>query len=361
MIFNFYIFKFNINKIIYIFFTLFLTYLIFFSTINVYGKTYSVDDIEIIEPYNLEFEKNKVIDKAFLSAFEMLLKNILSSKDLYRVKITKLNEIKTMVDSFSIKDEKFINDNYIANFKVLFDKKKIINYLNLQDIITSSPIKNKIIFFPVLIDLNTNELFMYKDNLFYNKWNTEVNKKFLLNYSIPAEDLEDLQLIQNNILNIENFNFDQILKKYNTDEYIVCIFFKQKNNFKILSKIKLNQDLSIVRTEITNINYINKNFENEIIEKLKIIYDDHWKSINQINTSIKLSITISINSKNLNKINMFEKELEFSDMVYDYRIEKMSNFKTIYKILYNGTPDKFISNFRKKFQLDISKEIWELK
>ena len=155
----------------------------------------------------------------------MLLKNILSSKDLYRVKITKLNEIKTMVDSFSIKDEKFINDNYVANFKVLFDKKKIINYLNLQDIITSSPIKNKIIFFPVLIDLNTNELFMYKDNLFYNKWNTEVNKKFLLNYSIPAEDLEDLQLIQNNILNIENFNFDQILKKYNTDEYIVCIFF----------------------------------------------------------------------------------------------------------------------------------------
>ena len=57
---------------------------------------------------------------------------------------------------------------------------------------------------------------------------------------------------------------------------------------------------------------------------------------------------------------MFEKELEFSDMVYDY-IEKMSNLITIYKILYNGTPDKFISNFRKKFQLDISKEIWELK
>ena len=37
---------------------------------------------------------------------------------------------------------------------------------------------------------------MYKDNLFYNKWNTVINKKFLLNYSIPAEDLEDLQLIQ---------------------------------------------------------------------------------------------------------------------------------------------------------------------
>ena len=54
----------------------------------------------------------------------MLLKNILSSKDLYRVKITNSNEIKTMVDSFSIKDEKFINNNYIANFRVLFDKKK---------------------------------------------------------------------------------------------------------------------------------------------------------------------------------------------------------------------------------------------
>ncbi len=291
----------------------------------------------------------------------MLLKNILSSKDLYRVKITNSNEIKTMVDSFSIKDEKFINNNYIANFRVLFDKKKIINFLNLQNIISSSPIRNKIIFFPVLIDLNTNELFMYKDNLFYNKWNTVINKKFLLNYSIPAEDLEDLQLIQKNILTIENFNFDQILKKYNAQEYIICIFFKEKNNFNILSKIKLNQNLSIVRTEINNIEYINKNFEDEIIEKLKIIYDDYWKSINQINTSIKLSITISLNSKNLNKINMFEKELEFSDLVYDYRVEQMSNLITIYKILYNGTPDKFISNFSEKFQLDISKEVWELK
>ena len=56
----------------------------------------------------------------------------------------------------------------------------------------------------------------------------------------------------------------------------------------IPAKINLNQDLSIVRTEITDIEYINKNFEDEIIEKLKIIHDDHWKSINQINTSIKL-------------------------------------------------------------------------
>ena len=305
-------------------------------------------------------EKN-VIDKAFSSAFEMLLSNILSSKDLYKVKITKLNDIKTMVDSFSIKDEKFVDNNYIANFRVLFDKKKIINFLNLQNIISSSPIKNKIVFFPILIDLNTNEIFMYKDNLFYNKWNTQINKKFLLDYSIPTEDLEDLQLIQKNITNIENFNFDLILKKYNSNEYIICIFFKEKNNLKILSKINLNQNSSIVRTEIKNVDSMNKDSELEIIKKLKIIYDDYWKSINQINTSIKLSITISLDSKNLNKIKMFEKELEFSDMVYDYRVEKMSNLNTIYKILYNGTPDKFINNFRQKFKLDISKNIWELK
>ena len=54
-------------------------------------------------------------------------------------------------------------------------------------------------------------------------------------------------------------------------------------------------------------------------------------------------------------------KLEFSDLVYDYRVEQMSNLITIYKILYNGTPDKFISNFSEKFQLDISKEVWEIK
>ena len=47
---------------------------------------------------------------------------------------------------------------------------------------------------------------------------------------MSAEDLEDFETIKKNLFNIENFNFDQVLQKYNKDEYIVSIFIKSKNN-----------------------------------------------------------------------------------------------------------------------------------
>ena len=36
---------------------------------------------------------------------------------------------------------------------------------------------------------------------------------------------------------IENFKFDQIVKKYDTEDYIVAIYFKNKNNLRVLSKM----------------------------------------------------------------------------------------------------------------------------
>ena len=39
-----------------------------------------------------------------------------------------------------------------------------------------------------------------------------------------------------------------------------------------------------------------------ILENLKNLYEDEWKKNNEINTSIKLPLTISINSKDYKKI-----------------------------------------------------------
>ena len=91
-----------------------------------------------------------------------------------------------------------------------------------------------------------------------------------------------------NLFNIENFNFDQVLQKYNKDEYIVSIFIKSKNNLKVLSKIKFKEQFSI----------INSSFEYEetlsaadkIINNLKISFENEWKKVNRINQSIKLPL-----------------------------------------------------------------------
>ena len=52
-----------------------------------------------------------------------------------------------------------------------------------------------------------------------------------------------------------------------------------------------------------------KKIFNKILENLKNIYEDEWKKNNEINTSIKLPLTISINSKDYKKIMRLEKVL----------------------------------------------------
>ena len=58
----------------------------------------------------------------------------------------------------------------------------------------------------------------------------------------------------------------------------------------------------------------------------------------------------------------FEQELNSSDLVYNYYVDSITNNETIYKIIYNSTPKKFIKNFKdRNFQIDYTKEIWSIK
>ena len=45
------------------------------------------------------------------------------------------------------------------------------------------------------------------------------------------EDLDNIKLINENKENIENYQFDEIIKKYDLDDYIISIIFKNKKNY----------------------------------------------------------------------------------------------------------------------------------
>ena len=49
------------------------------------------------------------------------------------------------------------------------------------------------------------------------------------NYVLPNEDLEDIQILQNNIENIEKYEFLEILDKYIYKDYIIVIVYQFKN------------------------------------------------------------------------------------------------------------------------------------
>ena len=356
-----YLFRFNkayITKISLIF-IFFFNILIFFSTENALSRTYIIKNIDIIEPYDLNFKKDKVVDRAFIEAFKIIISKVLISENLKKINNYDLEAIRTMIKSFSITNEEFIDNKYHAKFNVFFEKKKLINYFHKLNIITSVPIDKNVFFLPILINLNNNEIKMFNENKFYAEWEKIQDNSYLIRYILPDEDLDDYNYIKQNFQDIESYDFKEILNKYDNENYIVSVFLINDNNLDILSKISFNNNISIHKSKFENIDFkIQENF-NKIILDLKKTYEDKWKVENQINLSIKLPLKISIITKNIDLIKNFEDDLKSSDLIYDYNIESMSKNKTLFKIIYNGNPDRLIKNLKgKNYNLDFSGETW---
>ena len=118
-----------INKIlrlqkVYIFFISYVLFIIIFSTTYLSANTFKVSNIEISSPFELNFRKSNVIDDGFQTSFLNLLSMITTSGDKQKIKNIKLKELKGMIDSFTISDEKFINNEYFAKLETTFNKKK---------------------------------------------------------------------------------------------------------------------------------------------------------------------------------------------------------------------------------------------
>ena len=94
------------------------------------------------------------------------------------------------------------------------------------------------------------------------------------------------------------------------------------------------------------VDILNNNDFSNIVKSLKQIYEDQWKKNNEINTSIKLPLTISINSKKTKKIIELERALDSIDLVAGFNILNFNSKSIPYKITYNGTPNIFLNDMR---------------
>ena len=282
---------------VYIYFILISLLIVFFSTTYSNANAFKVSDIEISSSFELNFEKNIVIDKGFHASFYDLISMITTSSDKKRIKNVSIKELKGMIDSFTISDEKFINNEYFANLETTFNKKKILKFLENKNIFPSIPQRNKVLLFPILVETKDNNIYLFNNNIFYDKWNKQKNSYDLLNYLLPSEDIEDLVELQKISKDIETYDFSNLINKYDIKDSIILIIYKEGDSIRTLSKINLNNTLKIQNKNYPKIDIVNEDGFFNIIENLKQLYEDQWKKNNEINTSIKLPITISINSK----------------------------------------------------------------
>ncbi len=349
----------KINIYLYFFFLLFILVFIKFSTAIVLADNYIVKNINIKEQYDINFNKDKVINKGFEKGFKTLIFKIVESKDKKLFKDISKNKISSLIDNFSITNEKFVNNNYEVDFEVKFDKKKLLSFIREKNVISSVPKDTDVLFIPILIDTQSNEIKFFDQNYFYNNWNNVNKNYFLLNYNLPDENIENFRFFQRIKNNIENNDLSEITNKYNFKNIIVVIFYKNKKNLQIFSKISFSNSNFKFNLNQKNINYEDYKTLDQIILNLKNLYEDKWKLINKINTSITIPLKISIKNSNFIKSEKLENILNQSDFVYEYEIEKMNSEEIIYKIIYNNNPEKFLNTLKvNDININSSSDIW---
>ena len=349
----------NLNKlyIIFFYFVLFIN-VIFITSLN--ASSFKITNLEISEPFELNFNKEKVIDKGFKIAFLELASMITTSGDKKKIENTSLSTIKGLIDSFTMSDERFINNKYYVTFNVNFNKKNTLNFFENKNIFPSILKKKDLLLIPIMVDLQSDQISLFTNNIFYEKWNNDNERYYLLNYILPSEDLEDVDLLSQNSKSIEDYDFKKVIKKYDLNDFIITIIYKNNEELTVLSKIQLNQSSKIDSKKFENINLYKEKDLNLILVNLKTTYENYWKNINQINTSIKLPLTISINATQHKKIQTLENSLNELDLVSGFEILKFNNQNIHFKIIYNGSPNKFINEVKMKgIEINTQNQVWE--
>ncbi len=346
-----------IKKIFNIIFTLTLLFFISLDHSLASNHTLAVEELEISKEIDLEFSRIKIIDEAFKKAFYRLLDQILNSTDIKKLKNVNMREIKTLVENFKIKNEVFRENKYYANFDVYFNKKKIKFFLEKKNLFYSNPKQISVLFLPIIIEQEN--LHLFNDNIFYKYWLTNKVQSGLINYIMPLEDIDETLNLIRSQENLENLDIIEIAKKYNTENYILSLIYLENKKLNFFSKIKFqeykkNSNLIFHKVDTKDVDSIIT-----IIKKVKMHLNDIWKDFNEINTSIKLSINLILNSNNGDKISKFENTLTEIDDINSFSIKKFDLNKTVYEINYNTNPNKLIKQFSiYGFEIVNAEDLW---
>jgi len=360
---NFLIFKYTLSRFReYILILITATSFLFLSTSDPASKEniFIVEDVKIEGVYDINFSREKIINKAFKLSFKKLLSNILLLEDQDKIKNLNFKEIKNLVYSFKILDEEIKNDKYFAKFQIRYSDSKIKKLLRVKNIPFFEPKNTTVIFFPVLF--MNEEIKLYNENFFYKNWLKENIVDETIKFILPIENLDDILSITETKNEIENLDFKSLAKEYNTNNYAVAIMNYEPSKLKIFLKTNLDS-----KKYSENIFYTISNFSDNskldfIMTDLKLKILDMWKRANLINIPLPLSIIIKFNYNNVKKLNDLEKTLNKINVISKYSLERFDMNNAFFLIDYYGDPKKLNDEFdRFNYKLIDNQGNWELK
>ena len=352
-----------INKILkqYIFIFLTSIILLFVLTTKSFSEedVFTINDIKIKGPIDVNFSREKYFNRAFSNSFDTMMNKILLISDLKKVEKLKLKEIKTLIKSFKILEESYREDIYRGEFRVVYNEKRVKEFLREKNISFSLPKNITAVFFPVLY-IN-GKIQNLNENFFYNNWQEIKIKNELINFILPMEDLDDIFHITKMRDNLEDLDILSLVNKYDEKNYVFVLMDYQKTKLNIYLKTNFNNN-----TTSKNISYEVKNIRdktmlNSILIDLKLEIVDLWKEQNLINLLMPLSIKIKFKHSKLKDLDKLRKTFSKIGTIDNYSLEEFNINNSDYKIYYYGNPKKLKAELSKYgYELINNQGVWQL-
>ena len=113
---NYFLLKFikkSLKEYIFIFLTsIILLLLISFTKSFSEENVFTINDVKVKGGFDVNFSREKYLNRAFSNSFNILMNKILLTSDLKKVEGVKLKKIKNLIKSFKILEESYREDIY---------------------------------------------------------------------------------------------------------------------------------------------------------------------------------------------------------------------------------------------------------
>ena len=322
-------------------------------------NVFTINNIKVEGPIDVNFSREKYFNKAFSNSFEILMNKILLTRDLPKLNKVQLKEIKNLISNFQIIEESYSEDTYRANIKIFYSENKIKDFLGNKNISFSLPENITAIFYPVFF-IN-NEIQSFKENYFFNRWLDIKIKNELINFILPLEDLDDINQILKMKNNIEDLDVISLVNKYDQKNYVFALMNFENNNLNVYIKTNFNNNMTS-KNILYNIKNIKSELElNSVLRDMKIKVTDLWKEQNLINLLMPLSLKIKFKHLKLKDLDKVRNVFYNISIIDNFTLEEFNIHNSVFKLYYYGNPKKLRSELLKfGYELKDNKGSWEI-
>lgn len=335
--------------------------IVFLKTGNLLSddNIFSVNNIELIK--KVKTTNQQLVNEAIEKGFNKLTKKILLEEDIRVLSKLNFNQIKDLVSYYQVVNK--VNDTEnpdIIIYNITFDKDKLHNLFYKKGISYSQITNKELFLLPIL--KKDSQIYIYRQNFFYNKWN-EFNNSVTIDFILPQENIEVIQNININKNNLLNIQLNNLFEEYSKENLaLVLIEDTNSNEAKIYLKIKIF-DKNIVKNIVINkLNLSQEKFNEKIIIEIKNEITNIVKSQSLIDIRIPsfLNVKLDINKDvTLFQLNQRIKKIDLIENIY---VQELNNKSVILKIKYLGKLDRIIKQLEEqKIILKSKGDQWSIK